>query len=78
MLLGNLESKYPTLRLEGIFDLISVLLAGNVDLLHRISLGFFDVPFIGSTLIMIYLLSFHTYAVFTGDNTYLITSDHFS
>ena len=23
---------------------------------------------------MIYLLSFHTYAVFTGDNTYLITS----
>ncbi len=69
------ESKYPTLRMEGIFDLISVLLASNARFTPSHFFGIVSsFPFIGSTLIMIYLLSLHTYAVFTGDNTYLITS----
>ena len=45
------------------------------NLLHRISFGIVSsVPFISATLIMIYLVSFHIYALITGDNSYLITS----
>ena len=69
------QSKYPTFRYEGIFDLISVLLASNSKFTPSHFFGIVSsVPFISATLIMIYLVSFHIYALITGDNSYLITS----
>ena len=69
------ESKYPTIRYEGIFDLISILLAANARFTPSHFFGLISsVPFIGSSVIMIYLLSFHLFAILTGDNSYLITS----
>ena len=69
------ESKYPTIRYEGIFDLISVLLASNARFTPSHFFGIISsIPFIGSSLIMLYLISFHLFAIFSGDSTYLITS----
>lgn len=69
------ESKYPTIRYEGIFDLISILLASNAKYTPSHFFGIISsIPFFGSILIMLYLISFHIFALLSGDSTYLITS----
>ena len=69
------ESKYPTMRYEGIFDLISILLASNARFTPSHFFGTISsIPLIGSLLIMTYLISFHLFAIFTGDLSYLLTS----
>ena len=69
------ESNYPTIRYEGIFDLISILLSSNARFTPSHFFGMISsIPFIGSCLIMLYLITFHIYAVLSGDSSYLLTS----
>ena len=69
------ESKYPTIRYEGIFDLISILLAANARFTPSHFFGIISgIPFIGSTIIMIYLMYYHFQALISGDSSTLITS----
>ena len=53
-------------RYEGIFDLISILLAANARFTPSHFFGLISsVPFIGSFLIM-YLLTYHAFAICIG------------